>query len=94
MDSKRGRLLDDSYQLNMHKIYDLALLEELKRFNSKDGNFDRVMAMIVGMFMMQEMFNTEASPQNRTPHNDWFDNMYNGTPIFADDIPTDGISSI
>jgi hypothetical protein len=52
------------------------------------------MAMIVGMFMMQEMFNTEASPQNRTPHNDWFDNMYNGTPIFADDIPTDGISSI
>ena len=94
MDSKRGRLLDDSYQLNMHKIYDLALLEELKRFNGKEGNFDRAMALMVGMFMMQEMFNTEASPQNRTPHNDWFDNMYNGTPIFAEDIPTDGISSI
>ena len=93
LESQRGRKLDDSYTCNVHKIYDLALLEELKRFNHK-GNFDRCMALIVGMFMMQEMFNTEVKPKQRTAHGEWFDSIYSGNPIFADGPETDGISII
>lgn len=93
LDTQRGKRLDDSYTMNMHKIYDLALLEELKRFNVK-GNYDRVMALIIGMFMMQEMFNTEVRPK-QTAHRTWFDTQYSGNPIFADDDDyNDNISQI
>ena len=93
LNSKRGRRLDDSYTLNLHKIYDLALLEELKQFNHK-GNYDRVMALVVGMFMMQEMFNTEIRKKDSLDNHQWFDSMYNGTPIFAKGSYTPGTTEI
>jgi hypothetical protein len=39
--------------LTLHYIYDLGLLRELQKFNSK-GNFDRISTMIVGMFDYKE----------------------------------------
>lgn len=39
--------------LNIHRVYDLALLREMRKYNDK-GNFDRVSAMIIGMFMLKE----------------------------------------
>lgn len=39
--------------LNIHRVYDLGLLQEMRRFNPK-GNFDRISAMILAMFMLKE----------------------------------------
>lgn len=39
--------------LNIHRIYDLGFLQEMKKFN-KDGNFDRISAMVIAMFMLKE----------------------------------------
>lgn len=43
----------------MHKIYDLAFLTELIKFNHK-GNFDRVMAFMIGMYHTRELYNAEV----------------------------------
>lgn len=75
LDTPRGRNVDDSFTLNVNKIYDKALLEELLKFNHK-GNFDRAMALIVGMYMFGEMHNNLVKESDRTPHSDWFDRVY------------------
>lgn len=40
--------------LNIHYIYDIAWLYELKKFNPEKGNFDRVSDAIIEMFMLKE----------------------------------------
>jgi hypothetical protein len=40
--------------LNLERIYNPALLEELIKYNRKEGNFDRVMALMMVMFAIQE----------------------------------------
>lgn len=50
----RGRTTNGEYKLNMHLIYDPALLEELIKYN-RDGNFDRAMALMVGMYYLKEI---------------------------------------
>jgi hypothetical protein len=39
---------------NIHRIYDLGFLYELRKFNPEKGNFDRISDAIVGMFMLKE----------------------------------------
>lgn len=39
---------------NIHWIYDIAWLRELKKHNPEKGNFDRISDAIVGMFMLKE----------------------------------------
>lgn len=41
-------------RLNLHEIYDVALLDELRKFDPK-GNFDRVSALLIGMYFMNEL---------------------------------------
>jgi hypothetical protein len=48
------------------------------KFNNK-GNFDRVMALLVGMYMMQEMYNTTVRPKVTQAHGEWFDRVYDGS---------------
>lgn len=48
---------DGEFVYNFQKIYDLALLDELIRFNPKKGNFDRVSAMLIGQFYIIDMYN-------------------------------------
>ena len=43
----------------MHKIYVLGLLQELIKFNHT-GNFDRAMALMVGMYHTRELYNAEV----------------------------------
>jgi hypothetical protein len=60
-------------QYNYHRIYDIALLDELIRYFRK-GNFDRVSAMIVGMYHMKDMFNRDiktADDQAAEESNFW-----------------------
>ena len=62
--------------LNLHKIYDLALLTELIKFNHI-GNFDRVMAFMVGMYHTRELYNAEVKDilEDRSADK-WFDKNY------------------
>ena len=52
----RGVSESGEKKLNLHYIYDLALLDELIKYNRK-GNFDRVSALLVGMFHLIALFN-------------------------------------
>lgn len=54
----RGKDEDGNRILNLHMIYDEMLLEELIKYNS--GNFDRVSALRVGMYHMQDSFRKET----------------------------------
>ena len=67
---------DGTTVLNMHKIYDPAFLQELIKFNHK-GNFDRVMAFMVGMYHTRELYNAEVKEilEDRSS-DEWFKNVY------------------
>ena len=62
--------------LNLHKIYDPALLTELTKFNHV-GNFDRVMALMIGMYHTRELYNAEVKDilEDRAADK-WFDKNY------------------
>jgi len=45
---------DGEFELNLHKIYSIPLLEEILKF-SYDGNFDRHSALLVGMLYKKEL---------------------------------------
>ena len=45
---------DGEFELNLHKIYSIPLLEEILKF-SYDGNMDRHSAMLVGMLYKKEL---------------------------------------
>tara|TARA_R110001583_G_scaffold43049_2_gene136880 strand:+ start:13495 stop:15474 length:1980 start_codon:yes stop_codon:yes gene_type:complete len=59
LNTPRSTNVDGKKTLNLHKIYDLALLTELIKFNHK-GNFDRVMAFMIGMYHTRELYNAEV----------------------------------
>ena len=61
--------------LVLHTITDPALLEELLKFN-KDGNFDRVMSIMIGMYHLKEKFNKKVKEVREVPHKEWFDRQY------------------
>ena len=54
----------------------LAFLQELIKFNHK-GNFDRVMAFMIGMYHTRELYNAEVQDilEDRSA-DDWFDANY------------------
>jgi hypothetical protein len=62
--------------LNLHKIYDPAFLLELIKFNHK-GNFDRVMAFMIGMYHTRELYNAEVKDvlEDRAADK-WFDSQH------------------
>jgi hypothetical protein len=60
LNSLRGVDDNEKKLLNLHKIYDPALLQELTKFNHK-GNFDRVMALMIGMYHTRELYNAEVT---------------------------------
>ena len=93
-ESKRGRTSEDIFTLNLHTIKDPALLMELRKFNHKKGNYDRVMALIVGMYMMQELYNATVTEKKRTSEVDWFDKQYSGQFTLPEDDYTGEISQI
>ena len=62
--------------LNLHKIYDPALLTEIIKFNHH-GNFDRVMALMIGMYHTRELYNAEVKDilEDRSADK-WFEQNY------------------
>jgi hypothetical protein len=57
--------------LILNSIVDPALIEELIKFNYK-GNFDRVMALMIGMYYLKEKFNKEVKAIKKTKHEEFF----------------------
>jgi hypothetical protein len=74
--SPRGQDENGVSSLNLHHIYDTALLQELIKFNHK-GNFDRAMAFMIGMYHTRELYNKEVVEmiEDRS-QDDWFTNNY------------------
>jgi hypothetical protein len=71
----RGVSESGEKKLNLHYIYDLALLDELIKYNRR-GNFDRVSALLVGMFHLIALFNrtVEQAEERSYTSNDSFFN--------------------
>lgn len=74
--SPRGKDENGVVSLNLHHVYDTALLQELIKFSYK-GNFDRVMAFMIGMYHTRELYNKEVveSIEDRS-HDEWFESNY------------------
>lgn len=60
--TSRGKDEHGEQTLNLHYIFDMPTLEELLHFNPK-GNFDRVSALLVGMYYMKAMSNIEVETE-------------------------------
>ena len=61
--------------LRVLHAYDLALLDELIKYN-RSGNFDRVSAMMVGMFHLKELYNRTISVEQSKESNSFFDRTF------------------
>jgi hypothetical protein len=60
--------------LVLHTIVDVALLEELIKFNKK-GNFDRVLSLFVGMYHLKEKYNQQVEAVRKTKHDEFFNRI-------------------
>ena len=54
----RGKDEDGNVRMNLHFIFDIALIDELVKYNP-DGNFDRNSAMLVGMYFLKDSYKRE-----------------------------------
>lgn len=68
---KRGTDANGNKIINLHYIYDPALLRELLKWNL-NGNFDRVSALLIGMFDMKELETKEFQPVQKAGVEDFF----------------------
>ena len=71
----RGTQEDGDRKLNLHYIYDIALIDELIKYNTK-GNFDRVSALLVGMFHMKDLYNKEIEAEYEESDNSFFNRRF------------------
>lgn len=68
---------DNNPHTRVEFIYDLGLLIELINYNSKRGNFDRVMAIMVAMYHKLELYGvTVEDPTEKNPIHDYFEENY------------------
>lgn len=67
----RGKDVWGREKINLHYIYDAALLSETLKWSLK-GNFDRVSAMLVGMYDAKECFDTQIRPPKEPGRESFF----------------------
>ena len=73
--AQRGRQEDGMPKLNLHYIYDIALIDELIKYGKK-GNFDRVSALLVGMFHMKDLYNKEIEEMYEESDDSFFNRRF------------------
>lgn len=61
--------------LNLHLIYDIGLIRELIKFDKKNGNFDRVMALMIGMYLNKELYHAQVE-EIKEEEDDFWDRLY------------------
>jgi len=67
----RGKDSFGNEKMNLHYIYDVGLLSELLRWGIK-GNFDRVSALLVGMYDIKETVHVKIIPSKKRRENSFF----------------------
>lgn len=65
--------------LNIHRVYDLALLREMRKYNDK-GNFDRVSTAIIAMYMLKENVHKQIVIEDDK------DSFFNNRVLFGADV--------
>ena len=73
--AKRGKDEEGNRIFNLNTIYDIALLDELIKFNM-DGNFDRVSSLLVGMFHLKDLYNKEIEAIEESSAESFFDREF------------------
>jgi len=68
--------------LNLHKIYDEGLLEELIKFNN-EGNFDRVSAMRLLPFMIKEKVDMQIA-EAQSANSFWDRPLFTDRPVYTE----------
>ena len=72
LNTKRSKDENGDYKKNLHYIYDVALIDELIKWNEK-GNFDRASSLLVGMFYMMDLLSKPVVKQeSRDDHDSFF----------------------
>ena len=73
--TKRTTTEEGETKLNLHYIYDIALIDELVKYNRR-GNFDRVSAMLVGMFHLKDLHTKEVQIVEQASSDSFFDRAF------------------
>jgi hypothetical protein len=68
---KRSKNANDEWKLNLHNIYDIALIDELIKWNDQ-GNFDRVSALLIGMFFAMDMYDKPVTKEEEVQDTGFF----------------------
>lgn len=68
---KRSKNADNEWKLNLHNIYDIALIDELIKWNDR-GNFDRVSALLIGMFFAMDMYDKPVTKEEEVEDTGFF----------------------
>jgi hypothetical protein len=72
-----GLNADGTEVLNIHRIYDLGLLEEITKYvDDPKKNFDRVSALIVGMFQLREVTEEEIADVRKDRKSSFFNRSF------------------
>ncbi len=64
--------------LNIHRVYDLAWLREMKKFNPEKGNFDRISDAIVAMFELKENYAIQIKRNIKKEQNSYYNRSFYG----------------
>jgi hypothetical protein len=75
--SERGVDINGNKSLNLHFIYDVGLIRELIKYRP-DGNFDRLSAMLIGMFFDRELHHKRIVERKIEEEDNFFSRNYNG----------------
>lgn len=75
LNTERGMYEDGTHATNVEMIRDPGFIEELIQYRRDKGNFDRVSAMMVGMFFLKDM-SVNKVEKEEIPHSDFFDRVY------------------
>lgn len=62
----RGLTEDGHRILNVHRIYDIGWLREMRKFNPAEGNFDRISSALPAMFMLKDHYTHMRKEQRKT----------------------------
>lgn len=69
--TERGKGEDGDVKMNLHFIFDIALLDELIKYNP-DGNYDRVSSLLVGMYFLKDSYRKEIQLAMEEDENSFF----------------------
>ena len=75
---------------NIHRIYDIGLLREMRKFDGKK-NADRISALIVGTFMLRER--SEDEQQEQEQRNDFYSRPLYGNEYESENEMIDNYSA-